>query len=96
LRFQYRIETCWKAARSFLDEHESLNVASPGSAIRYSREVGLLSDIEAAAALEMVKDRDLTAHTCNEPLANALYERLPGHHGLLERWVAEMTRRLGT
>jgi hypothetical protein len=55
--------------------------------------VGLLADAEAADALAMADDRNLTAHTYNEPLARAIFSRLAHHLALMERWNAEMSRR---
>lgn len=89
-RFEYTVEAVWKAARHLLLEREGLDRASPKSVVRASMEVGLLSMDDAAAALSMIDDRNLTSHTYNEALAASIYARLGGHAQLLARWLASM------
>lgn len=94
-RFEYSFEAAWKAAQQFLRDREGVEVASPKAAMRAAREIGVLTDLDAEAALRMADDRNRTVHTYNEPLAQEIAARLAGHCALLERWLAEMTRRLG-
>ena len=42
----------------------------------------------------MADDRNLTVHTYNEALANAIFARLPQHAAALEGWVKAMAQRL--
>ena len=93
-RFEYSVEAVWKAAQRFLLVVEGVDVGSPKSAIRASREAGLLSLDQAEAALVMADDRNLTAHTYNEAVAIAIFGRIPGHLRTLETWLAAMTERV--
>lgn len=93
-RFEYCFEASWKAAQRFLVVREGIDVGSPKSAIRASREASLLTESEAADALAMADDRNLTVHTYNEALAHAIFARLAGHLALMERWVVGMGQRL--
>jgi len=93
-RFEYSIEATWKAAQQYLRVVEGNDVASPKSAIRVSRDAGLLSDEQATKALALVDDRNLTTHTYNEDLATALFARLPDHATLLQAWRKAMQDRL--
>ena len=65
-RFEYTCEAVWKAAQRYLLEVEGISAGSPKASIRACREVGLLSDDQAAIGLEMIDDRNLTVHTYNE------------------------------
>lgn len=94
-RFEYSFETCWKAAQRFLLEREGNDVGSPKAAVRASREAGLIDEDEAASALAMADDRNLTVHTYNEALARAIFSRLAQHLVVMERWLAEMRTRVG-
>ena len=94
-RFEYSFEATWKAAQRFLHAFEGVDAGSPKACVRASREAGLLSDAEAADALAMADDRNLTAHTYNEALARAIFSRLARHLALMEQWNAEMSRRAG-
>jgi hypothetical protein len=44
--------------------------------------------------MEMAEDRNLTVHTYNEQLAEAIYGRLPGYAELMDHWLSAMERRL--
>lgn len=92
-RFEYSFEATWKAAQRFLYVFEGVDAGSPKACVRAAREASLLTDADAAAALAMTDDRNLTAHTYNETLAKRIFSRLPGHLALMERWQSEMSRR---
>ncbi|MBI4229498.1 MAG: hypothetical protein HY608_01555 [Planctomycetes bacterium] len=50
----------------------------------------ILTDRQAAEALAMADDRNLTVHTYNEAVADAIASRLPGHANLLAAWVGRL------
>ncbi|MHB8416464.1 MAG: hypothetical protein ACYDCL_00200 [Myxococcales bacterium] len=70
-------------------------MGSPTAAIRASRDAGLLEDVEAAGALTLADDRNLTVHTYLEDVAQAIFGRLPGHVGILRAWLARMEEGIG-
>ena len=86
-RFDYTFEATWKAAQVHLREVEGLETGSPKRVVRESCTVGLLDDGEAARALDMADDRNLTAHTDHEEVAVAIVARLEGHARLLRGWL---------
>lgn len=92
-RFEFTFEAVWKAAQSYLRIIEGLDIASPKGVVRASREVGLFNETEAIQALKMTDDRNLTVHTYNEPLAVAIFERIPGHYILLDTWLVAIEQR---
>ena len=87
-RFEYSTEACWKAAQSVLSIQSGLDLASPKSVIRSYAQNALLTEADARLAMELVDDRNLTAHTYNEALAQAIWSRLPTHLAVLQRWMA--------
>ncbi len=93
LRFTYTFEAMWKTAQRYLAEIEGVEVASPKPCIRACRDAGLMSDEEAAAALTVADDRNLSVHLYNEGLAEQLQGRLPAHTALLTGWLRAMERR---
>ncbi len=93
LRFTYTFEAIWKTAQRYLAEIEGIEVASPKPCIRACRDAGLLSDDEAAAALVMADDRNLSVHLFGEGLADQLRQRLPAHAASLTGWLRAMQRR---
>ncbi|MGD0839393.1 MAG: nucleotidyltransferase substrate binding protein [Polyangia bacterium] len=66
---------------------------SPRATIRACRDIGLLSDEQAVAALQMADDRNLTSHTYNEVLATNLWNRLAAHGDLLSAWLVGLRAR---
>jgi nucleotidyltransferase substrate binding protein (TIGR01987 family) len=81
-RFEYTFEAFWKALQTYLREVEGLEGGSPKGVFRLARGAGLLLDEEARLA--MVDDRNLTVHTYNEALAQAIFRRLPHYTRLME------------
>ncbi|MEX2536006.1 MAG: HI0074 family nucleotidyltransferase substrate-binding subunit [Trueperaceae bacterium] len=92
-RFEYTFEATWKAAQQFLRELEGLAVASPKGSIRESFQNGLLTEEEARAAMGMADDRNLTVHTYNESLSQAIFSRLSTHAAIMGRWLQAMEER---
>ena len=91
-RFEYSTEACWKAAQSVLSVLFGLELASPKSVIRACAQNALLTESDARLAMDLVDDRNLTAHTYNEALAQAIWSRLPNHVSVLQRWLATLER----
>ena len=92
-RFEYTTEACWKAAQATLFEHFGVEAASPKAVIRAAAQNGLLSELDARAAMGLIDDRNLTSHAYNEALAITLLARLAGHAGVLERLLEGLQRR---
>jgi len=93
-RFEYTFEAVWKACRAWLEAVEGLRCASPRSCFRSLGEVGVLDPEETAAALAMVEDRNLTVHTYDERVAEAIFTRLPAHAALMESLLQRLRARL--
>ena len=94
-RFEYTFEAVWKAAQLYLRTEESLESGSPKGVIRASLQAGLLTEEQARKGLGMAEDRNLTVHTYNESLAEAIYSRLGGYADLMGRWLEAMEGRVG-
>lgn len=60
--------------------------------VRASLENGLLTEEEARTGLAMVDHRNLTAHTYNEELANAIFAQIPGYRRLLRNWLERLAK----
>lgn len=91
-RFKYTLEAVWKAAQLYLREREGIDLASPKGVVRACYEVGILTEAEARWGMQMVDDRNLTAHTYNEELAKAIFSRLSEHLALMRRLLEALRR----
>jgi nucleotidyltransferase substrate binding protein (TIGR01987 family) len=92
MRFAYTFEAVWKAAQRHLLEAEGLEAGSPKQCVRACRQVGLLADEQAQAALLMTDDRNLIVHLYRESIARDLDRRLDDHAALLDAWLTAMER----
>jgi nucleotidyltransferase substrate binding protein (TIGR01987 family) len=93
-RFESTFEAVWKAVQSYLKTMESLEPGSPKGAIRFSHQVGVLTEEQARCAMAMADDRNLTVHTYNEALAEKIYANLFEYALLMESWLTAMARQL--
>lgn len=93
-RFGYTCEAVWKATQRYPREVEGLSIGSPKGSIRASRDVGLITDEQITLGLEMIDDRNLTVHTYNESLAEAICRQLPSYADFLAIWLAAMEERM--
>ena len=84
-RFKYTVEAVWRAAQVSLRELEGITIASPKGATRASFQTRLIAEDDARIAMQMIDDRNLTAHTYNEELARHIYSRLAAYASSMER-----------
>lgn len=75
-RFEFTIELAWKCIQKFLGEQKII-CRSPKECLKESFKFGLIGD--DPKWLEAFDDRNLTAHTYNEKIAETIYGRLPDY-----------------
>ena len=80
-RFEFCFELAWKAVQQ-ASRNQGRDCMSPRSCLREAFAMGWLTDEEAW--LVMLADRNLTSHTYDEELAQAVYSRLLQHLFLLQ------------
>ncbi|MFC1465567.1 MAG: HI0074 family nucleotidyltransferase substrate-binding subunit [Candidatus Brachytrichaceae bacterium NZ_4S206] len=90
-RFEYTLEAVWKAAQGYLREFEGIDVGSPKGVVRACRQSALLDEEDASLALQMIDDRNRTAHTYNESVAQMIFDRLPQYARLMRTWLNAMS-----
>lgn len=73
-RFEFTIELAWKCVQKFLREQKII-CRSPKECFQEAYKFGLVED--DAKWLSAFDDRNLTAHTYNEKMADRIYSRLP-------------------
>ena len=76
-RFEFTFELFWKAVRRLL-ARQGIEANSPKAVLQQAYRQGWLDDEERW--LDLLKDRNLTSHTYQEPLALEIYRRIPAHH----------------
>ena len=78
-RFEFSLETTWKAAQLALRVRTGDDVSSPKGVVRACQGAGLIDDAIAMQLLVAIDDRNLTLHTYIERTAALVAERLPLH-----------------
>jgi nucleotidyltransferase substrate binding protein (TIGR01987 family) len=79
-RFEFTFELLWKTLQLHL-QHLGYEANSPRRVLREAFEAGIIaSEREGDGWMAMLDDRNLTAHTYDEALAEAVYERIAKRH----------------
>jgi len=91
-RFEYTFEAIWKATRMFLRAVEGFEVGSPKGGIRTALQVGLLDDDQTRLGLQMADDRNLTVHTYNEAVAEAIFAHIAAYVRLTTDLLSAMRK----
>jgi nucleotidyltransferase substrate binding protein (TIGR01987 family) len=83
-RFEYTFEAFWKFLTEYLREVEGIRCNSPKSCFREALSAGLISEKQAMTCLEMTDDRNLTAHTYIEKVAEQIFRKIRNYGELME------------
>lgn len=67
---------------------------SPKSCFREAFSVGLLTEDETISFIQMTDDRNLTSHTYDEEVAEALYRKIKNHFELMKSLLARINKSL--
>jgi len=92
-RFEYSFEVVWKLLKVYLNVVEGVVCNSPKRCFREGYALELLSEQDTQTLLLMTEDRNLTAHTYVEGVADTIYGRLSSYSEVMRRlFVALQTR----
>ena len=83
-RFEFTLEIFWKSIKSYLLEHEGIECRSPKGCIREFFRCGYIDEETTKKFLKMVDDRNLTAHTYQEEIANEIFDAIKEYITLLQ------------
>jgi len=72
--FEYTFELCWKAIQRYLEYEGAQEQYGPNATIKSAFQYGVLED--GQAWMDMLRDRNLTAHTYKEDVAKEIYGRI--------------------
>jgi len=76
--FEYTFELWWKALQRYLQDMETIAEHGPGSTIRNAFNFGVLN--EGQEYMDMLRDRNLIAHTYKEETAKDIYNNITNNH----------------
>lgn len=88
-RFEFCTELAWKTTREYLIDQGHVELNSPKAVMRQAYADGLVSD--SAAWVELLNDRNLTAHLYDEATAAAIFEKVATTYlPLFQKLAAEL------
>lgn len=91
--FEYTFELWWKALQRYIEYIGTVEQYGPSATIKNAFQYNLLED--AQIWMDMLRDRNLTAHTYKEDIANDIYERIISVHiNALKEFVEEFDNRI--
>ena len=80
-RFEFTVELAWKCTQKFLREQKII-CRSPKECLKEAFKFDLIKD--DSKWIEILEDRNLTAHTYDEKTAEKVYGRLPNYLMILK------------
>lgn len=91
--YEYTFELWWKSLQRYLQDFETITEYGPGSTIRNAFQYGLIG--EGQDYMDLLKDRNLIAHTYKENVATEIYDKIVNKHiNTLEKFVKEFDKRI--
>ena len=93
-RFEYSFEVVWKVLKVHLDRRHGMVCSSPKQCFREAMKVGLLTLEEVESCLVMTDDRNLTAHTYIEAVAEKIYGRLAEYLQVMKKLIDRMAAQI--
>ena len=91
--YEYTFELWWKSLQRYLQDFETITEFGPGSTIRNAFQYGLIED--GQDYMDLLKDRNLIAHTYKENIATEIYQRiLEKHINTLEKFIKNFDKRI--
>jgi len=75
-RFEYTVETYWKALKVYLFETQGVDASTPKAVVRAAGSADMLAPEDVALALRMIDDRNKTSHLYKRSLADELFAKL--------------------
>lgn len=90
--FETTFELSWKVLKDYFEAEGFADVKSPRAVIKTAFETGLIE--EGHIWMELLKDRNLTAHTYDEATANKIEKLIEGKYYPVVRKLYESLKRL--
>ena len=92
--YEYTFELWWKTLQRYLQDYETVSEYGPGATIRNAFQFGIIDD--GQAYMDLLKDRNLIAHTYKENIAKEIYERIINNHiRTLNKFIVDFNKRIG-
>ena len=87
--FEISVDLFWKYIKRKTESvsEKAIEFNAPAPTIRTAFSIGILSEDEAAMALQMIKDRNMTSNIYKEEIAEHLVGKIPGYYKVMQAVV---------
>ena len=84
-RFEYTIDGFWKFLRVYLEQEQGFPVIEngPKSVVRSAVTARMVTEQEADALMQLIKERNKTSHIYHEEIADEVALHIPSAHRLI-------------
>lgn len=88
-RFEYCTDSFWKFLKLYLENVKTASIAlpSPREILKLAFHHDIIDNHEYKILLDCVSDRNLTSHTYNEELAEAIYTHIPLYFFTMQKMI---------
>ena len=76
--YEYTFELWWKSLQRYLQDYETVSEFGPGATIRNAFQFGIID--EGQDYMDLLRDRNLIAHTYKENIAIEIHDRIVKKH----------------
>lgn len=76
--YEYTFELWWKSLQRYLQDYETVTEFGPGATIRNAFQFGIVQ--EGQEYMDLLRDRNLIAHTYKENIAIEIHDRIVKKH----------------
>ncbi len=76
--YEYTFELWWKTLQRYLQDYETVTEFGPGATIRNAFQFGIID--EGQEYMDLLRDRNLIAHTYKENVAIEIHDRIVEKH----------------
>ena len=92
-RFEFSLELTWKYIKTYLETKVGIKFEyqGPKPTFRYALKSEIITEDEAAQAIEMLNCRNLTSHMYQEEVANQITKQIPEFYQLMQN-ITEKTK----
>lgn len=91
--YEYTFELWWKSLQRYLQDYETVTETGPGATIRNAFQFGILE--EGQDYMDLLRDRNLIAHTYKEDTAKEIHERIVNKHiNTLLKFIEKFDKKL--
>lgn len=91
--YEYTFELWWKMMQRYLEYNNGTQDYGPSATIKTAFQYNLIED--GQIWMDMLRDRNLTAHTYKEDIASDIYNRIVTNHiGVFRKFVQDFDNKM--